>query len=564
MSNQPKIAMIALCLLTIGPGSSPPEEASLVLSGGAVWTGIPDAPLAQAVAVRDSRIMAVGTDADIAPLIGPSTRVIRLHGRFVAPGFMDAHTHFIDGGFQLESVDLRDADSPEEFARRLRDFAHALPADRWITGGDWDHERWPGQPLPTHGWIDSVSERNPVFVSRLDGHMGLANALAMRLAGVTRDTPDPPGGTIVRDEAGEPTGVFKDDAMGLITRSIPEPGEAEYDEALMRAQDHALSLGVTHITNMGTWAHLSAFQRAEQRDALKVRVYALVQIPGWTRMRDYVAEHGRGDDRLRWGGMKAFVDGSLGSHTAWFHEPYSDAPADHGLQVTDTADLRRWILAADAAGLQVAVHAIGDAANDWILDVFADAEAQNPARDRRFRVEHAQHLTAEAIDRFARLDVLPSVQPYHAIDDGRWAEKRIGADRIRRTYPFRSLLDSGARLVLGSDWTVAPLDPLSGIYAALTRRTLDGANPGGWIPEQRIGLDEALRGYTVDGAYAAFRERDLGSLQTGKLADLVVLSRDLSTLAPDRIGDVKVDYTIIGGEVVYSRSAQETTRPTRK
>ncbi len=548
------VPMLALCAFPT-TGGPPPSKASLVLTGGVVWTGVSGAPTAEAIAVADGRILRVGSSKDMAELIGPDTRVVRLNGRLVTPGLMDSHTHFIDGGFQLASVDLRDADSPAEFTQRLSRFAHSRPEGRWITGGDWDHERWAGAVLPRHEWIDSVTPDNPVFVSRLDGHMGVANSVALKLAGITRDTPDPAGGTIVRDAAtGEPTGVLKDGAMDLIWRVVPEPSEQEYDEAFARAQAHALSLGVTHITNMGTWLHLAAFQRARDRGTLKMRVYAFVQIPGWERLRDYVAENGRGDDRLRWGGVKAFVDGSLGSHTAWFHDAYTDAPNDRGLQVTDTADLRRWVIASDAAGLQVAVHAIGDAANDWILGVFAEAERKNGARDRRFRIEHAQHLSPDAIGRFRELGVLASMQPYHAIDDGRWAGKRIGPDRVRRTYAFRSLEDAGTRLLFGSDWTVAPLDPIAGVYAAATRRTLDGENPGGWVPEEKISVEDALRAYTANDAYGAFEEKELGTLQAGRLADLVVLSENLLSVDPARIREARVDLTVVGGDVVFERT----------
>ncbi|HEX2168483.1 MAG TPA: amidohydrolase family protein, partial [Longimicrobiales bacterium] len=323
--------------------------------------------------------------------------------------------------------------------------------------------------------------------------------------------------------------------------------------AFLRAQEHALSRGVTMIHDMGDWPHLETYRRAQAAEALRMRVYSFVPLGSWERLRDFVAENGPGDDRLKWGGLKGFVDGSLGSTTAWFYDPYEDEPGTSGLMVSDTAQLREWVLGADAAGLHVAVHAIGDQANDWLLDVYAAAVAANGQRDRRFRIEHAQHLSAAAIPRFAEIGVLPSMQPYHAIDDGRWAEKRIGAERIARTYAFRSLLDGGANLMFGSDWTVAPIDPLAGIYAAVTRRTIDEANPNGWVPAQKITVEEALRAYTAAGAYGAFMEDRLGTIRVGGLADLVVLSDDLTSIDPVAIGDVQVDYTIVNGEVVHER-----------
>jgi hypothetical protein len=414
---------------------------------------------------------------------------------------------------------------------------------------------WEGAPLPRAAWFDSATTQHYVAVSRLDGHMMVVNARALGLAGITRDTPDPPGGTIVRDErTGQPTGVLKDEAMSLVYRVMPAPSPAERAEAFRRAQAHALARGVTMVQDMGDWPDLDAYRRAHDAGELRLRVYAFVPLAGWERLRDFVAENGTGDDQLRWGGLKGFVDGSLGSTTAWFYEPYHDEPATSGLMVTDTAQLRRWIIAADAAQLHVAVHAIGEHANDWLLDVFADAGRANGSRDRRFRIEHAQHLSASAIPRFARMGVLPSMQPYHAIDDGRWAEKRIGAERIQRTYAFRSLLDTGANLMFGSDWTVAPIDPLLGIYAAVTRRTLDDVNPEGWVPREKITVEEALRAYTSANAYGAFMEDRIGTLRVGALADLVVLADNLLAIDPVAIRDVQVDYTIVGGTVVHERN----------
>jgi predicted amidohydrolase YtcJ len=546
------LALLLLLALT-GCGAAD-RSAELVLTGGTIWTGDAAHPRAEAIAIRDGRIIAVGSAASVGTHVTAGTRVVELNGRMVVPGFIDDHTHFISGGFQLGSVDLRSAASPQEFTTRLAAFAEQHASDRWITGGDWDHESWAGAPLPRREWFDSVTARVFVAVSRLDGHMMVVNTRVLELAGIDRDTPDPAGGTIVRDErTGEPTGVLKDEAMSLVFRVMPEPTSAERAEAFRRAQAHALERGVTMIHDMGDWPDLQTYRDARAAGELRLRIYSLVPLGTWERLRDFVAAEGRGDDQLRWGGLKGFVDGSLGSTTAWFHEAYLDEPGTAGLVVTDTAELRQWITAADAAGLHVVVHAIGERANDWLLDTYAVVAAAHGERDRRFRIEHAQHLTSAAIPRFAQLGVLPSMQPYHAIDDGRWAEKRIGADRIRRTYAFRSLLDTGAGLMFGSDWTVAPIDPLLGIYAAVTRRTLDDANPDGWVPQERITAEEALRAYTTANAYGAFMEDRLGVLRPGALADLVVLSADILQLDPTRIGDVRVDYTIVGGAIVHER-----------
>ncbi|HEX6589072.1 MAG TPA: amidohydrolase [Longimicrobiales bacterium] len=530
-----------------------PNPVDLILVNGVVWTGVPGAATAEAVAVRDGLVRAVGTTAQIERYRGDDTRVVDLEGRLLIPSFGDAHTHFISGGFQLASVNLRAAASPEEFARTLGAYARTRPDGTWITGGDWDHELWPGAPLPDRAWIDSVSGDHFVFVSRLDGHMALANSRALELAGIDRSTPNPPGGEIVRDARGRATGVLKDAAMDLVSAVMPDPGEAARDEAFTRAQAHALSLGVTYVHDMGTWEGLEAYLRAQRDGRLRMRVYAVVPIATWQRLNAYVGRNGRGDEMLSWGGLKGFVDGSLGSTTAWFYEPYLDAPGTVGLMVTDTSALRASILGADAAGLHVMVHAIGDRANDWLLDVFAEAEARNGPRDRRFRIEHAQHLTREAIGRFGSMDVIPSMQPYHAADDGRWAEKRIGAERIRTTYAFRDLLDHGARLAFGSDWTVAPLDPLRGIRAAVTRETLDGANPNGWVPEQRITIEEALVAYTSGVAYAGFNENRLGRIAEGMAADMVVLSENILGGDSAALEGAVVDLTLVNGAVVYRR-----------
>ena len=530
------------------------QAPDIIYTNAHIWTGHPAQPWAEALAVSGEELLAVGAASNVMALRQDDTRVVDLERRFVVPGFIDGHTHFLTGGFQLASVDLRDADTPAIFAQRIGTFAETLPAGRWITGGDWDHERWGGD-LPRHDWIDSLTTEHPVFVSRLDGHMALANTKTLALAGITRDTPDPEGGTIVRDpETGEPTGILKDEAMNLVYAVMPAPTEAELDEALARATAHALSLGVTQVHDVGSfggWTDLATFQRAQEAGTLGVRVYALVPLATWSRLADYIQENGLGDDWLRWGGLKAFVDGSLGSTTAWFYDPYDDEPETTGLMVTDTTTLRSQILQADARGLHLAIHAIGDRANDWLLDRYAEAVATNGARDRRFRIEHAQHLTPEAIVRFARLGVVPSMQPYHAIDDGRWAEKRIGPARIQTTYAFRSLLDVGADLTFGSDWTVAPISPMEGIYAAVTRRTLDGANPDGWVPDQKITVEEALRAYTSANAYAGFQEQRLGTLEVGKWADFVVLSDNLFEIDPAAIREVRVLRTVIGGQERY-------------
>ena len=397
-----------------------------------------------------------------------------------------------------------------------------------------------------------MTPNNPVFVDRLDGHMTLANSVALKLAHVDRSTKDVAGGTIVRRPDGEPTGVVKDAAQNLVAAVLPIPSPQQSDTAIERAMRWAASHGVTGVADVSVpWFEVDALQRAHAAGRMITRVAVYVPLQDWRRMAELVKAKGVGDDWLRVAGVKGYVDGSLGSTTALFYEPYKDAPRTSGLLVTPEDSLRSWIGSADSAGLQVAIHAIGDRANGLLLDIYDSVGKAHGSRDRRFRVEHAQHLRRQDIDRIARLGVIASMQPYHAVDDGRWAEKRIGPERIKTTYAFRSLIDAGARLAFGSDWTVAPLDPLLGIYAAVTRRTWDGKNPGGWVPEQKITVEEALRAYTAGDAYGVFAEQKRGKLAPGYLADVTIIDRDLTKIPPEAIEKARVLATVVGGKVVY-------------
>jgi len=542
-----------LLVLAAGAAARAQEPADLIVYGR-VWTGDPAHAWAEAVAVRGYRIAAVGTRRYVLRYVGRNTRVLDNGLGLVTPGLSDSHTHFVSGGFQLVSVDLRDAATPAEFVRRIAGYAHSIVPGRWILGGDWDHERWPGAPLPRREWIDSVTPNTPVFVQRLDGHMGVANSAALRLAGIARGSSDPAGGMIVRDpETGEPTGVLKDNAMDRIFAVIPAPSPEETDSALARAMAHAAALGITSVHVMGDWADFAALRRARASGAMRTRVRAYVPLATWQQLADTVRSAGWGDAWLNWGGLKGFMDGSLGSTTAAFFDPYLDAPATRGLFVTDSTRMHGLVVAADSAGLQLAIHAIGDRANAVLLQCFADAVAHNGVRDRRFRIEHAQHLRPDDILRIGALGVVPAMQPYHVIDDGRWAGSRLDTARLRGTYAFRALIDARARLAFGSDWTVAPLDPVAGIYAAVTRRTLDDRNPGGWFPEQRITVEEALRAYTMGVAWAGFQEEQTGMLRPGMLADITLLDRDLFRIPPEEIARARAAATIVGGRVVYER-----------
>jgi hypothetical protein len=552
------VAVITLAftmLNTTAPAKQPSLAPDLVIINAAVHTMDEAHPTAGALAISGNRIAAIGSTAEIRALAGKGTRVIDAAGKLVLPGFNDAHVHFLMGGFSLANVDLRDAGSPEELARRLGEYAKKLPKGRWILGGDWDHERWPGAPLPTKEMIDAATPGHPVFVNRLDGHMALANSLALKLAGVTKETKDPPGGLIVRDaKTGEPTGILKDGAESLVDRVVPDKTFDEKHIAAKAATEHAAQVGVTSVTDMSADGDVSLYQYMLERGELKTRIYAIRSIVSWEVLAKTGVRAAFGTDRLRIGGLKGFADGSLGSSTAFFFEPYRDTPDTRGLlfdQMLPEGVMLKRVEGADKLGLQVMIHAIGDEANLRILDIYRQAAEQNGPRDRRFRIEHAQHLRPSEIARFGQQKVIASMQPYHEADDGRWCDKRIGPERSKATYAFRSLLNAGAVLAFGSDWTVAPLNPLEGIKAAVTRQTLDGKHPNGWNPEQKLTVDEAVRAFTVGSAYAEFAEKVKGTLAPGKLADLVMLDRDIYQTNPAEIDKARVVLTIMGGEVVW-------------
>jgi predicted amidohydrolase YtcJ len=549
------LAFLLFCAVSISAFAQ--ASADLVLLNGRIWTVNEKQLEAEAVAVIGNRIAAVGSIGEIRKWIGAQTRVIDLAGGRVVPGFNDAHVHFLDGGAGLASVQLRDAASPEEFRKRIGEFAAKLPKGRWVLNGNWDHENWKPATLPTRQLIDAVTPDNPVFINRLDGHMCLANSLALKLAGVTRETKDPDGGTIVRDASGEPTGVLKDAAMSFVYKVIPDPTEDEMIGAVRAAMRYAAENGVTSVQDMSASPDVfGVYQKLLARGELTVRISGHQPLSQWERLARVGVRAGFGNDKLKIGGLKGFADGSLGSTTALFFEPYLDDPKTSGLpsdEMFPESKMRDRIVSADKAGLQIAVHAIGDKANKTILDFFAEAEKQNGPRDRRFRIEHAQHLRPEEIKRFATQRVVASMQPYHAIDDGRWAENRIGPERAKGTYAFRSLLDAGAVLAFGSDWFVAPMEPLAGIYGAVTRRTLDGKRPNGWVPEQKITVAEAVKAFTLGSAYASFDEKIKGSVEVGKLADFAVLSADIFNINPVEIEKTKVVMTIFDGKVIYER-----------
>jgi predicted amidohydrolase YtcJ len=552
------LLLFVSCLLT---AESAPI-ADLIVTNAKVWTGDDAHPQAQAVAILGERIISVGSSAEMEILRGPGTKVIDAGGKLLLPGFNDAHLHFVEGGQGLDSIQLNDATSSEEFARRVAAKVKSTTKGEWILGGDWDETKWPGEKLPTKELIDSLTPNNPVFLDRYDGHAALANSIALRMAQIDAQTPDPPGGVIVRDAQGVPTGVLKDAAEYAILKIIPPLSHEQRLTAIRRALAYAASLGVTSFQEMNdentdSFADISAYDELLQSRELTARVYVAASIADWQKEAQLGVRHGFGSPWLRIGALKGFADGSLGSRTAYFFEPYTDEPGNAGLlrdQMHPLAQMQEWITGADAARLQVCIHAIGDRAISTILDVYAEAIKAHSSADRRLRIEHAQHMAAKDFDRFAQMNIIASVQPYQAIDDGRWAEARIGHDRASRTYAFRTFLNHGVHLAFGTDWGVAPLNPLLGVYAAVTRATLDGKNPSGWFPEQKLTVEEAVRAYTMGSAYAEFQETEKGSITAGKLADMVLLSDDIFAIDHSKIRDAKVLKTIVGGKVVWDAS----------
>jgi predicted amidohydrolase YtcJ len=553
------IAMGWLVCTKLDAGNEPQLLAQVILVNGKIWTGDRERPEIEALAVWQGRILAAGTNAQARALAGPATTVIDLHGRRAVPGFYDAHLHLLGSGLRLNQVSLKDAKNEQEFGERLVQFDRKLPRDGWLIGGDWDHDRAFAGKLPTSAILDRYVPNRPVFLRRYDGHMALANSMALKTASITAQTPDPSGGVIYRDpRTKEPTGILRDNAMDLVSRLVPPPSEADVAMGVKAALAEIARNGLTTVEDMDGSDQatrkklLRHYQELARTGQLTARINLRWPLADWEQLARIGIESGWGNDWVQLGGVKGFMDGSLGSSTAKMFSPYINEPTSTGVFVTQPEQMRQLVAAADRAGLSVAVHAIGDRANAQILDIYADVARENGHRDRRFRVEHAQHLRAQDYARFEQLGVIASMQPYHVIDDGRWAESRIGPERCATSYAYRALLDARAHLAFGSDWSVAPLSPLLGIDAAVHRRPLDGRHPGGWFPEQRISIQEALEAYTQGAAFASFQEKDRGSLEVGKLADVTVLSRDiLNPAESEHIAETAVGITIVGGRIVY-------------
>ncbi len=535
------------------------EFADLAVIGAKVFTGTPGTEPA-AVAMAKGRIIAVGQDAEIRKLLGPSTRVIDAKGRRLIPGITDSHTHIIGGGFQLARLALRNVKDRDQFVRAVGGAARMARKGEWVLGGRWSVESWDDPEPPHRSWLDPVTGDTPVFLSRMDGHQALVNSAALKLAGIDAAGPtDPVGGEIQRDpKTGEPTGILKESAMEIVRARIPAQTPDQRYEAFLRAIKHANSLGVTSVHDMSGLDDLPAFTRAHKEGTLTLRVTIYLSVDDWAAHTRQIEQFSPRDDLLRIAGFKGFMDGSLGSRTAYMREPFSDATGESlypkgqltAMAVEDRV-FKRNVTTADARKMQLAVHAIGDEANHLLIDAYEAAQTKNGKRDARHRLEHAQHLHVSDIPRFAKLGLVASLQPLHKADDGRYAEKAIGKERLAGSYAFRQLLDAGALLCFGSDWPVVDLNPFKGMDSAVNARTLAGDV---WLPSHSLTVVEALTAYTVSPPRAIHRRDRLGTIEAGKLADLVLLSADPLTIPQNHIGGIKADLTIMGGKVVYERA----------
>ena len=529
--------------------------ADLILKLGRIWTGDRDAPWARALVARSGVIVAVGTADEVERFRGPRTRVVDRPDAFATPGLIDAHAHLSDLGAGTEEVDLRGVKQLDEVTRLVQDWIAAHPSDGWVTGQNWDQSLWPGGAFPTAAALDAVAPDRPVWLIRVDGHAGWANAEAMRRAKVTRNSVAPAGGQILRDAGGEPTGVFIDDAMHLVSRAMPPPTRADFSRRILAGQELVLKQGLTGVHAMAlTPGEIEAYRDLDRDGRLKLRVYGMASPPP-KDPASFVAQpplkSGPGV-RFELRGIKLFIDGAMGSRGGLLFEPYSDDPGNRGLLLMTPEVLEATTAEALRNGWQVATHAIGDRGNALVLGAYEAARRAVPgAKDPRLRVEHAQVVRKSDVPRFRALGVIASMQPSHAIDDMRWADARLGPGRVAGAYAWRWFLDGGVPLAFGSDFPVAVVNPFYGIYAALTREDEDGRPPGGWHSDQKMSLDETLRAFTTGSAYAAFAEDRLGVLKPGLRADLTVTDRDLFKVPPRDVLKANVVMTIIDGEVVY-------------
>ncbi len=526
------------------------QAADLVITGK-IFTGLNSRPFIEALAIGGDRILATGSRQEIKKYIGPQTQVIDLKEGVAIPGLIDAHTHFSSGGQSLIELSFRGVDSIEKVQQMITARIKELPPGTPIFGRDYDQTLFPGQKWPDRADLDPVSPQNPVVIERVDGHSVWLNSLALKLSGIDRKTPDPFGGEIVRDKAsGQPTGILKESAMNLV--KVKPSIKSSPEEDILRALNHARQLGLTGVHASTDLKELEIYKKLEKEGQLTLRIYAWLPVEEMDQCLKLGLKQGQGDEFLKIGFLKTFIDGTLGSGTALMFEPFADAPGQSGLPQYSEQEFYELIDRAYAHGFQVGTHAIGDKGVNWVLNAVEKAEKKYGQKNLRYRIEHAQVIKPEDIKRFKELGVIASMQPTHCTTDMRFCEQRIGRERSKYAYAWKSLLDSGARLAFGSDWPVEPLDPRRGLYSAVTRKNIERDFPGGgWFPEQKLSLAEAIEGFTSGSAYASFEENLKGTLEPGKLADLTVYGLDIFNRPPKDILTALVVYTIVGGKIVY-------------
>ncbi len=554
--------LIALCSvmllnansLAAADKSSADEAPDIVFLNGDIYTQSTPAR-AQAIAVRDGRIVAVGSNQDIRKLKGAHTQIVDLGGHFVMPGFNDAHVHLAAGGLQLLQVDLIGVKSLAEMQQRISQYAKTISPGDWIVGGGWDHTLWPGEKLPTRGDIDAVTGDHPAIFERIDGHIAVANTAALKAAGILSKTADPQGGEIDRDANGEATGILRETAKGLVMSKAPRPSLQLRRRGIELALANAARSGITSLQDYSEWEDFLVYEELEQEGKLTAR------ISEWLTFNDSLdllekhrAHHPAEDPMLHTAMLKGFMDGSLGSRTAALNAPYSDDPGNSGLPRYDQATLNRMTVERSAAGFQIGFHAIGDRAAQMALDAFAEAERDARENDRerdfRFRIEHDQVIDADQFAQYRKLGVIASVQPSHLLTDMHWAMERIGPERAKTSYPWKTFVDDGVPIAFGTDFPVEPITPFRGLYAAVTRENEAGTQS--YFPEQKLTIQQAIAAYTTGAAYAQFAEKEKGTLAPGMLADFVVLDRDLTKVAPADMLKTQVLRTVVGGKTVYA------------
>jgi len=530
------------------------EKADLVIKNGKVFTANDAGPWAEAVACKGGKIVVVGKGQDIDRFVGPATKVLDVQGKLVIPGLIDAHTHFSSGGRSLISLSFRGVNTIAKVQDMVAAKIKELPPGALVSGSEYDHTLFAGGDWPTKEDLDKVSPDNPVVIRRVDGHSIWVNSQALKRSGITRDTTDPPGGEILRDpRTGEPTGILTEAATAMV-RLRGDGIKSTPEQDVLRGLEHAAKLGLTGVHTDSDLAEIELLNKLNAEGRLNLRVYAWLPVEGLDSCISKGIRQGQGDDRVRVGFQKVFIDGTLGSGTALMFAPFSDEPGKSGVPQMPEAELDALFEKAQMNGYQTGTHAIGDKGVNWVLNAVEKARRTFGTKDLRHRIEHAQIIAAADVPRFKELGVIASMQPTHCTTDMRFCERRVGKERSKGAYIWRTLLENGAKIAFGSDWPVEPLDPMRGLYSAVTRKNIEGDFPeGGWFPEQRLSMEEAIKLFTSGSSYASFEENIKGTLEPGKLADMVVLTKDLFTIPPREILTTEVAYTILGGRIVFEK-----------